>query len=123
MLNSAKVVGFIPTKNFKRAKLFYGTSLGLRLVAEDNFALVFESGVTAIRIVKVDDFKAQEFTILGWQVADIQESVAMLKERGITFERYPWMKQNESGIWTAPGGVCVAWFKDPDGNVLSMSSR
>src|SRR5208283_4142347 len=101
MLNSAKVVGFIPTKNFNRAKLFYGASLGLRLVAEDNFAMVFECGATTIRVVKVDDFKAQEFTILGWQVADIQESVAMLKARGITFERYPWMEQNESGTWTA----------------------
>src|SRR5271157_3743434 len=123
MLDSARVIGFIPTKDFKRAKSFYGTMVGLRFVAEDEFALVFESSGTTIRIVRVDDFEPSGFTILGWQVDDIRESVAALKERGVTFERYPGMKQSVSGIWTAPGGARVAWFKDPDGNVLSVSSR
>ena len=123
MLDSARVIGFIPTKDFKRAKSFYGATVGLRFVAEDEFALVFESRGTTIRIVRVDDFEPSGFTILGWQVDDIRESVAALKERGVTFERYPGMKQSVSGIWTAPGGARVAWFKDPDGNVLSVSSR
>jgi len=123
MLDSASVIGFIPTKDFQRAKSFYGATVGLRFVAEDDFALVFESGGTTIRVVKVDDFTPQGFTVLGWQVDDIQKSVASLGKRGITFELYPWMKQDTFGIWTAPGGVRVAWFKDPDGNVLSVSSR
>jgi predicted enzyme related to lactoylglutathione lyase len=123
MLDTASVVGFVPTKDFQRAKSFYGGTIGLRFVAEDEFALVFESGGTTIRVVRVDDFTAHGFTVLGWQVDDIQESVSSLKKRGVALERYPWMKQDGSGIWTAPGGTRVAWFKDPDGNVLSVSSR
>jgi len=122
MLDAARIIGFVPTKDFQRAKAFFGATVGLRLIAEDDFALVFESGGTKIRVVKVDDFTPQAFTILGWQVGDIQNCVASLNKRGVIFERYPWMKQDASGIWTAPGGVRVAWFKDPDGNVLSVSS-
>ncbi len=123
MLDSASVVGFIPTKDFRRAKAFYAAKLGLRLVARDDFALVFESGGTTIRIVKVAGFEAAGFTILGWRVDDIRKSVVSLRKRGIVFERYPGMKQDALGIWTAPGGARVAWFKDPDGNVLSVSSQ
>ena len=123
MLDSASVIGFIPTKDFRRAKDFYSEVMGLRFVSEDGFALVFESGGTIVRVVKVADFTPQGFTVLGWQVDDIRESVSSLAKRGIEFERYPWMKQDALGIWTAPGGVGVAWFKDPDGNVLSLSTR
>jgi len=123
MLDSASVIGFIPTRDFRRAKTFYETKLGLRFVSEDDFALVFESGGTVIRIAKVDNFEAAGFTILGWQVDDIRKSVSLLGERGVVFERYPWMNQDAIGVWTSPAGVGVAWFKDPDGNVLSLSSR
>ena len=123
MLASSKLIGFIPTTNFRRAKAFFATKLGLRLVARDRFALVFESGGTHIRIVKVHEFKAAQFTILGWHVTDIEKRVRELRKNGIAFERYAWMKQDDLGIWTAPGGAKVAWFKDPDGNVLSLSSQ
>jgi len=123
LLDSAGVIGFIPTVDFRRAKAFYAAKLGLRLVARDAFALVFASGGTTIRVVKVPDFKPAAFTILGWQVRDIQSCVAALHARRIVFERYPWMQQDAGGIWTSPGGARVAWFKDPDGNVLSVSSR
>ena len=123
MLKSASVIGFIPTKDFRRAKAFYAGKLGLRLVTRDAFALVFKSCGTTIRVVKVPGFAAAGFTILGWRVGDIEASVASLNRRGIVFERYPWLKQDGSGIWTAPGGARVAWFKDPNGNVLSLSSR
>ena len=123
MLASARVIGFIPTKNFRRAKAFYATKLQLRLVAKDDFALVFKSGGTTIRVVKVPDFKPAGYTILGWRVADVPRRVTALGKRGIVFERYPWMQQDALGIWTAPGGARIAWFKDPDGNVLSLSSR
>ncbi len=123
MPNSARLVGFIPTTDFRRARAFYATRLGLRPVAKDRFALVFASGGTTIRVVKVGRFQAAGFTILGWRVKDIQASVAALAGRGVVFERYPWMRQDESGIWISPGGTRVAWFKDPDGNVLSLSTR
>jgi catechol 2,3-dioxygenase-like lactoylglutathione lyase family enzyme len=123
MLSSATVIGFIPTTDFRQAKRFFATTLGLRFVARDKFALVFESGGTMIRVVKVGEFAAAGFTVFGWQVADIEERVRKLAERGILFERYAWMKQDDLGIWTAPGGTKVAWFKDPDGNVLSLSSQ
>ena len=122
-LASATIVGFIPTKDFRRAKTFYATKLGLRFLARDEFALVFESGGTTIRVVRVGEFKAADFTILGWRVAEVAESVRKLGRRGIVFERYAWLKQDALGIWTAPGGTKIAWFKDPDGNVLSLSSR
>jgi catechol 2,3-dioxygenase-like lactoylglutathione lyase family enzyme len=123
VLDSASVVGFIPTTDFGRATAFFATKLGLRLVAKDDFALVFESGGTTIRIVKVTGFAPAGFTILGWQVDDIRKCVVALRKRGIAFKRYAGMKQDALGIWTAPGGTRVAWFKDPDGNVLSVSSR
>ncbi len=123
MLDSASVVGFIPMKDFRRAKAFYAGKLGLRFVARDKFALVFKSGGTTIRIVKVPGFEPAGFTILGWRIADIRKSVVALGKRGIVFERYAWMKQDTLGIWTAPGGARIAWFKDPDGNVLSVSSQ
>jgi len=121
MLGSQSIVGFIPTKDFARAKRFYGDTLGLRMVSEDQFAVVFESAATMIRVVKVGDFTPVKFTILGWQVDDIDETAAALQKRGVVFERFPGMEQDEQGIWRAPGGARVAWFKDPDGNVLSIS--
>jgi catechol 2,3-dioxygenase-like lactoylglutathione lyase family enzyme len=123
MLDAASVVGFIPVKNFRQAKAFYAGKLGLKFVARDKFALVFKSGGTTIRVVKVPDFEAAGFTILGWQVGDTKKSVVSLGKRGIVFERYPWMQQDALGIWTSPSGARIAWFKDPDGNVLSVSSR
>ena len=121
MLGSQSIVGFVPTKDFARAKTFYGDTLGLRVVSEDQFAVVFESAATMIRVVKVGDFTPVKFTILGWLVDDIDETAAALQKRGVVFERFPGMEQDEQGIWRAPGGARVAWFKDPDGNVLSIS--
>jgi catechol 2,3-dioxygenase-like lactoylglutathione lyase family enzyme len=123
MLNSAQVIGFVPTKDFRAAKTFYAGKLGLRFVSRDAFALVFKSGGTTIRVVKVPDFDPALYTILGWQVRGIDKRVVALTKRGVTFVRYPWMEQDKLGIWNAPGGTRVAWFKDPDGNVLSLSSR
>jgi catechol 2,3-dioxygenase-like lactoylglutathione lyase family enzyme len=121
MLGRHHVIGFIPTKDSRRARAFFQKTLGLRLTAKDDFALVFESGGTMIRVVKVDDFKPAPYTILGWQVPDLPRTVAALGKRGVVFERYPWLEQDKLGIWAAPGGAQVAWFKDPDGNVLSLS--
>ena len=122
MLASSKVIGFVPTKNSSKAREFYEGKLGFQFVSEDNFALVVRAGETAIRIAKVPDFAPYPFTVLGWEVRNIEEVVAWLTERGIAFEKYPWV-EDKRGIWAAPGGDKVAWFKDPDGNVLSLSQH
>ena len=120
VLSDAKVVAFVPTKDFKPARDFYENTLGLPLLGADDFALLFEVGGTRIRIAKVEDFTPAPFTILGWRVADVTQTVTSLAKRGVAFERYPGMKQDRLGIWSAPSGARVAWFKDPDGNVLSV---
>ncbi len=123
VLGTNSVIGFIPTKDFAQARAFYEGVLSLHLTATDDFALVFESGGTMIRVVKVGAFQSAPYTILGWQVPDASQAVSVLAARGVAFERYPGMAQDAHGIWTAPGGARVAWFKDPDGNVLSVSQH
>ena len=87
------------------------------------FALVMRAGETTIRIAKARDFTPAPYTVLGWEVANIEEVVAWLQKRGVAFEEYPFVQDKELGIWTAPGGDRVAWFKDPDGNVLSVGQH
>ena len=126
MLDQAKLVAFIPSRDPKKAKSFFIDVLGLRLVSEDAFAVIFDSSGIAVRLVDVSsvkDFKPAAFTILGWSVEDIQQTVRGLQERGVPFERYPGMTQDDVGVWVAPSGAKVAWFKDPDGNTLSLSEH
>jgi len=121
MLSSNKIVGFVATKDYAKARNFYEKILGIEFVNQDAFALEFRSGGNMIRISKVDDFTPMPFTVLGWEVTDIQKVVEDLTKRGVTFEKYSFLKQDDLGIWDAPGGSRVAWFKDPDGNLLSVS--
>jgi hypothetical protein len=97
--------------------------LGLRFVKDDGFALVLDANGIMIRVAKVKDFKPAQFTVLGWQVSDIETVVRSLQQKGVHFEIFGFFKQDESGIWTAPTGDKVAWFKDPDGNILSVSQH
>jgi len=121
-LHLGETVSFVATTEPKRARDFYEGTLGLRFVADDGFALLFEmpDGV-GLRIQKVRKLPPQEFTVLGWDVDEIQPAVRTLKERGAEFLRIPGLGQDEDAIWTAPGGTQVAWFKDPDGNILSLA--
>jgi catechol 2,3-dioxygenase-like lactoylglutathione lyase family enzyme len=123
MATIGKLIGFIPTRNAEFARDFYERKLGLRFVADDQFALVFDSAGSMIRVVRVGEFTPPPFTILGWESADIDEDVRNFNERGVQFERYGFPGQDERGIWTSPSGAKVAWFKDPDGNVLSLSQH
>jgi len=123
MLNQCAVIGFIPTKDAARARAFFVDLLGLELVSEDSFALVVKANGTSIRIVPTGEFVAASYTILGWEVPDIAKATTELSERGVVFERYAYFEQDASGIWSAPGGARVAWFKDPDGNTLSISQH
>ena len=123
MLDSSKIIGFVPTKDPKKAKPFFADVLGLRFITDDGFALVFDANRTMLRVVTVKEFTPLPFTLLGWEVPDIEKTVSALQKKGVTFERYGWFKQDDLGIWTAPGGAKVAWFKDPDGNLLSVSQH
>jgi catechol 2,3-dioxygenase-like lactoylglutathione lyase family enzyme len=123
MLAASKIIGFVPTKDPVKARSFYEGKLGFQFVSDDPFALVMRAGETMIRIAKAKDFTPAQYTVLGWEVSNIEEMFAWLQKRGVVFEKYPWVPDKESGIWTAPGGDKVAWFKDPDGNVLSVSQH
>ena len=121
MLGDARVVAFAPSLDLGRARSFYEGILGLRVVDENPFALVIDAPGTTIRITAVGDLDARPFTVLGWEVPDVRATVGALSGRGVQFERFEGMDQDDSGIWTTPGGDQVAWFKDPDGNVLSLT--
>ncbi len=123
MLAKSKMMGFVPTKDSKKAREFYEGKLGFQFVSDDEYALVVKAGDSMIRIAKAGNFAPAPYTILGWQVQDIESIVRWLTERGVVFEKYPFVQDQELGIWTAPSGDRVAWFKDPDGNVLSVSQH
>ena len=123
MLSSARLVAFVPTSDFDKARAFYEGVLGLKFISQDGFALVMHSNETNIRIAKVGKFTPAQFTILGWDMPDLASAVRALSGEGVTFERFPGIQQDELGIWTAPSGAKVAWFKDPDGNILSLSQH
>jgi catechol 2,3-dioxygenase-like lactoylglutathione lyase family enzyme len=123
-LREQQLVAFIATRDPEVAKQFYRDVLGLRLVSEQlPFALVFDASGVTVRASIVQNFTPAAYTILGWDVPDIQIAVKTLEGAGVRFERYPGMSQDELGIWTSPGGAKVAWFKDPDGNTLSVSQH
>lgn len=123
MLGKTDIVAFVPTKDGGKARAFYEGVLGLHFVSDDGFALVFNANGIMIRVVKAQQFTPVQYTILGWQVMEIEKVVADLQERGVHFERFGFFKQDDLGIWVAPSGDKVAWFKDPDGNTLSVSEH
>ena len=123
MLTSNKVIGFLVTRDYDKARSFYEKKLRLEFLSLDQFALVMRSGATMIRIVKFKDFTPAQNTVLGWEVEDIEKIVAWLTKQGVSLEDYPFIQDRKTLIWAAPGGSKVAWFKDPDGNVLSVSQH
>ena len=123
MLAASKLIGFVPTKDSNRARDFYESKLGFQFVSDDQFALVMQAGDSMIRIAKAANFTPAQYTVMGWEVTDIEAVVKWLNGRGVTFEKYPFVEDRELGIWTTPNGDRVAWFKDPDGNVLSLSQH
>lgn len=121
MLDSANLIAFAPITDPQRARSFYEGVLGLRFVSQDPFALVMNANGTTLRLAIVQSFTPQPFTMLGWKVPNIAETVAALAKKGVAFERFSGMQQDALGIWSSPSGAKVAWFTDPDGNVLSLS--
>jgi len=126
MLADADTMAFVPTRDPQKSRAFFEKTLGLKFISEDPFAMVFDSNGVMLRIVNVSgvkEFKPYPFTILGWRVASIETTVRGLTEGGVKFERYAGFEQSDLGIWRSPAGVQVAWFKDPDGNILSLSDN
>ena len=124
MLGSSKLIGFVGVRDAERAKAFYRDTLGLKLVMDElPFALVFDCQGTMLRVTLVREVAAAPYTVLGWAVTDITAAVSRLTAAGVQFQRYPQIQQDELGIWSAPGGARVAWFQDPDGNLLSISQH
>lgn len=124
MLGSTNIVAFVPTTDPANARAFYEGVLGLRFIKDDGFAQVLDAHGIRVRVARVQpDFKPAQFAILGWEVPNIEEMVRGLGKRGVHFEVFGFFKQDELGIWTAPTGDKVAWFKDPDGNILSVSQH
>lgn len=117
------VVTFLLTQNPDAALAFYRDKLGLRFLRDDGFALVFDIDGVMLRIGKVPSFTPAQNTVLGWEARDIVATIQSLGTKGIAFERYPNMGQDDDGVATFPNGDKVAWFKDPDGNVLSISQH
>ncbi|MEX2245095.1 MAG: VOC family protein [Dehalococcoidia bacterium] len=122
MLESCDIMAFVSTTGPARARAFYEGTLGLRLVSDDDFAAAFDAHGVTLRVTKVEQLTPQPWTVLGWIVPDIERAMRELAAKGVTFERYEGMPQDEHGAWTVPGkGVRIAWFKDPDGNLLSLT--
>jgi predicted enzyme related to lactoylglutathione lyase len=121
MLRNENLKAFVPTTKPKKAKTFYMDILGLKFLSEDNYALEFEANGTLLRVTIVPELTPHPFTILGWNVDDIVSVIKQLNKKKVVFERYDFLKQDNLGIWTSPNGSKVAWFKDPDGNILSLT--
>jgi catechol 2,3-dioxygenase-like lactoylglutathione lyase family enzyme len=121
MLTDSPLVAFIATTDLERAHAFYGDRLGLRRVEANPYANAYDASGTQLRVTLVDRLVPARYTVLGWNVPYIHDAVAGLHSRGIAFERYDGLDQDDAGVWVAPSGAAVAWFRDPDGNVLSLT--
>jgi catechol 2,3-dioxygenase-like lactoylglutathione lyase family enzyme len=121
MLEISEVIAFAGSTDLSQARVFYEQTLGLRVIEQNDFACVFDANGTMLRVTAVAEVARAGYTVLGWRVFDIAAMVRGLAAKGVVFLRYDGMDQDESGVWTTPGGDKVAWFADPDGNVLSLT--
>jgi catechol 2,3-dioxygenase-like lactoylglutathione lyase family enzyme len=121
MLNNSRLIAFAATTKPGVARAFYCDVLGLRLVEQTPFALVFDANGTQLRIQIVQSHTPAPHTQLGWHVMDIRSEIEQLTAKGVRFELFPHFQQDQQGVWKSPSGALVAWFKDPDGNLLSLT--
>jgi catechol 2,3-dioxygenase-like lactoylglutathione lyase family enzyme len=121
MLKTSHLIAFVATAKPDSALRFYRDTLGLSLVEDSPFALVFDAGGTMIRLQKVPQVMVAPYTALGWNVEDIEKTIVWLTARGVTFERFPGMVQSDTCVWRSPSGAAIAWFRDPDRNILSLT--
>jgi catechol 2,3-dioxygenase-like lactoylglutathione lyase family enzyme len=121
MLDSCDVVAFVAATDLRRARVFYEQALGLPVVEHNDFACVLNANGIMLRVTAVPEVARAGYTVLGWRITDIVPAVRGLTAKGVVFLRYDGMGQDEDGIWTTPEGDKVAWFTDPDGNILSLT--
>lgn len=121
MLAKSDIIAFVTTADGERARKFYEGVLGLAVVEDTPFALVMDANGTMLRIAKAQKVVVVPYTVLGWKVNDIARVARELAAKGVQFERYEGMQQDEAGVWASPSGARIAWFKDPDGNTLSLT--
>jgi catechol 2,3-dioxygenase-like lactoylglutathione lyase family enzyme len=121
MLGDAKATSGFAVPDTDEAKRFYGDTLGLDVAVMDE-----EFGVMALKlgggdvlVYRKEDFTPATYTILNFEVDDVDSAVDDLSSRGVSFERYDGFDQDEKGIARGPGPQ-IAWFKDPAGNILSV---
>jgi catechol 2,3-dioxygenase-like lactoylglutathione lyase family enzyme len=120
-LSHSRLISFVSTAQPARALSFYRDVLGLAMIEESALALVFDAPGTMLRVTIVERVAPAPYTVLGWAVGDIAQTVAALRARGVTFRRFAGLSQDHQGVWRAPSGAHVAWFADPDGNLLSLT--
>jgi catechol 2,3-dioxygenase-like lactoylglutathione lyase family enzyme len=121
MISKSSVIAFVATRQPKRAKAFYQRVLGLKLLYEDPFAIVFHANGTMLRVQKVNEHTVLPYTALGWDVADLRSELKRLSRKKVKALRFEHMTQDGLGVWVTPSGAKLAWFKDPDGNILSLT--
>ncbi len=121
MLTDAEIIAFAATTDLERSHAFYGGVLGLRHVESSPYANVYDAHGTMLRVTRVERVTAAPYTTLGWAVSDINAEMEALIGAGAVFQRFPSLEQDAAGVWTAPGGGRIAWFRDPDGNTLSLA--
>ena len=121
MLSTSEVIALAPTTDLSRARSFYETTLGLPVIDENAYACVLDACGTMLRLTAVAEVSQPGYTVLGWRVPNVSKTVAGLESRGVVFARYKGMDQDAQGVWTTLSGDRIAWFTDPDGNVLSLT--
>jgi predicted enzyme related to lactoylglutathione lyase len=121
VLERAELVAFVPAADLGRARQFYETVLGLTCVDATGSACLFDCRGTTLRVTSVPDFSPAAYTVIGWAVPDLGAAVQHLIERSVVMERHPGIEQDERGVWTTPAGDLVVWFKDSEGNTLSLT--
>ena len=123
MLATWKTMAFVGIRDVEQARAFYSGTLGLKLLEDTPYALVYDANGVMLRVTKVPKLTPAGFTVLGWEVPDIEEAVTTLTAGGVQFSRFDGIEQDARGVWNAPGGAKVAWFEDPDHNILSVSQH
>jgi catechol 2,3-dioxygenase-like lactoylglutathione lyase family enzyme len=121
MLSEYPLVGFLATSDSAKARAFFEGALGLTFAGEDERHVAFRWPTGRLRLNKTDKVAPPHGTALGWVVPDVRAAVRELAARGVMIERFEGMTQDELGVWSPEPGADVAWFKDPDGNLLSLS--
>jgi catechol 2,3-dioxygenase-like lactoylglutathione lyase family enzyme len=121
MLGQSEIIAFVATRKPEESKRFYGSVLGLKFISDEEHAMVFDANGTMVRIQKAPEVTPPRYTVLGWRVSDIRSIMKELAAKGVQFERYSFLPQDETGVWNPGGKTKICWFKDPDGNTLSLT--